>query len=127
MKKTPPIPRTLAIAVSYHGMTPKAFRALALSLPEAHEEPHFERTSFRVGKKIFATMTAEGTEVMVRVAPQERVEELLRDAKAFFSYGGWTERGGAVGVRLARVDRRLIQELVTEAWRRIAPKRLLKE
>jgi hypothetical protein len=26
-------------------MTPAAFRRLALSSPEAHEEPHFERTS----------------------------------------------------------------------------------
>lgn len=32
-----------------------AFRKLALSFPEATEEPHFEKTSFRVKKKIFAT------------------------------------------------------------------------
>ena len=31
------------------------FRKLALSFPEATEEPHFEKTSFRVKKKIFAT------------------------------------------------------------------------
>jgi hypothetical protein len=28
---------------------------LALSFPETTEEPHFEKTSFRVRKKIFAT------------------------------------------------------------------------
>ena len=37
-------------------MTPAALRPFALSLPEAHEAPHFERASFRVGKKIFATL-----------------------------------------------------------------------
>ena len=37
-------------------MTPAAFRKLALSMPGAHKAPHFERTSFRVGKRIFATM-----------------------------------------------------------------------
>jgi predicted DNA-binding protein (MmcQ/YjbR family) len=31
------------------------FRKLALSFPEATEELHFEKTSFRVKKKIFAT------------------------------------------------------------------------
>jgi len=31
------------------------FRELALSFPEATEEPHFEKTSFRVKRKIFAT------------------------------------------------------------------------
>ena len=30
-------------------------RELALSFPETTEEPHFEKTSFRVKKKIFAT------------------------------------------------------------------------
>lgn len=30
-------------------------RKLALSFPEVTEEPHFEKTSFRVKKKIFAT------------------------------------------------------------------------
>ena len=30
-------------------------RTLALSFPETTEEPHFEKTSFRVKKKIFAT------------------------------------------------------------------------
>src|SRR5690606_6058359 len=31
------------------------FRKLALSFPETTEAPHFEKTSFRVKKKIFAT------------------------------------------------------------------------
>jgi hypothetical protein len=104
-------------------MTPAAFRKLALSMPEAHEEPHFERTSFRVGKKIFATMTADGKEAMVRVAPHERVCTLLETLpEVFFSYGGWTERNGALGVRLPKVDAALLRELVTGSWQLIAPK-----
>ncbi len=31
------------------------FRKLAMSFPETTEEPHFEKTSFRIKKKIFAT------------------------------------------------------------------------
>ena len=105
-------------------MTLAAFRNLALSMPEAHEEPHFERTSFRVGKKIFATMTADGREVMVPVRPLASCLALLEsDPEIFFSYGGWTERNGALGIRLARVDARLLQKLVEDAWARIAPKR----
>lgn len=30
-------------------------RGFTLSLPETTEEPHFEKTSFRVKRKIFAT------------------------------------------------------------------------
>jgi len=100
-------------------MTPKDLREHALSLPDAREAPHFARTSFRVRGRIFATMTADGTEAMVRVAPQARVRELLRaKSGAFFSHGGWTRRLGAVGVRLARVPATLMRTLVTESWRR---------
>ena len=107
-------------------MTPKAFRALALSLPEASEAPHFERTSFRVGKKIFATMTADGTEAMVRVAPKERLQAVLEaHPAAFFTHGGWTDRLGALGVRLAKADAALLGELLIGSWRGVATKRAL--
>jgi hypothetical protein len=109
-------------------MTPDALRRFALSLPEAHESPHFERTSFRVGTKIFATMTErgmtkEGDEAMVRVAPPSRVRALLAEhPKIFFSYGTWTTKNGALGVRLRAVDAKTMRALVTDAWRYVAPK-----
>jgi hypothetical protein len=37
-------------------ITAETFRQLALSLPDTVELPHFERTSFRINKKIFATL-----------------------------------------------------------------------
>ena len=37
-------------------MTQDDIRALALSLPLAEEHPHFDRASFRVKGKIFATL-----------------------------------------------------------------------
>jgi hypothetical protein len=107
-------------------MTPEELRTIALGLPEAHSAPHFERESFRVGTKIFATMTEDGTEAMVRVAPQARVEELLfHQPSVFFSYGKWTVSMGALGVKLAKVDRRLMEELVVASWKRIAPKKIV--
>jgi hypothetical protein len=107
-------------------MTGPAFRKLALSLPEAREEPHFRRASFRVGKKIFATMEPDGSEAMVRVRPLERVQDLLSARpEVFLDYGGWTWRNGALGIRLRKADAKLIRELVLDAWRRIAPKRAL--
>src|SRR5688572_8801396 len=104
-------------------MLPNALRTLALSLPHAHEEPHFARTSFRVGKKIFATMTANGEEAMVRVLPPARLKALLEAfPEVFFDYGTWTWKGGALGVRLLKVDPVLMSELVTDSWKHICPK-----
>jgi hypothetical protein len=107
-------------------MTPAALRRIALALPEAHEAPHFDRTSFRVGTKIFATMTKGGDEAMVRVAPMSRIHALLAsDPDVFFSYGAWTTKNGALGVRLREVDASTMRALVRDAWRGVAPKMLL--
>jgi hypothetical protein len=107
-------------------MTPEALRRFALSLPEAHEAPHFERTSFRVGKKIFATLTRDGNEAMVKLPVADDAEGLIAaEPTVFFSYGTWTTRNGALGVRLAKVETAAMQRLVSEAWSAIAPKRAL--
>jgi hypothetical protein len=93
-------------------------------MPGSHEEPHFARTSFRVGKKIFATMTPDGSEAMVPVHPLSRCRALLAsDPRAFREYGGWTERLGSLGLRLAVVDATLVEGLLRDAWARVTPKR----
>jgi hypothetical protein len=105
-------------------MRPEALRRFALSLPEAHEEPHHERTSFRVGGRIFATMTSDGQEAMVRVPSALEREELLASRpETFFGHGGWTTRYGALGVRLARVGGADMERLVTGSWSSVATKR----
>ena len=92
-------------------------------MPGAVELPHFDRMSFRVNKKIFATMTLDGTEAMVPVRPLTRCFELLEaNPTLFFSYGGWTDRFGSLGVRLPKADARIVSGLVREAWARVAPK-----
>lgn len=104
-------------------MTPDALRAFALSLADVHEAPHFHRTSFRVGKKIFATLTPDGAEAMVRVPDRARLASLLDEhADVFFSYGGWTTKNGALGVRLAKVDASTMKTLLRNAWSHVAPK-----
>jgi hypothetical protein len=103
-------------------VTPAAFRKLALSMEGAEEKPHFERTSFRVGTKIFATMTADGSEAMIPVKPLAKCFALLEEEpERFFDYGGWTRRNGSLGIRLAKVDAKRVEPLLREAYERIAP------
>ncbi len=45
-------------------MTLEKLRTLALSFPESTEEPHFEKISFRVKKKIFATYDKKNDKAM---------------------------------------------------------------
>ena len=105
-------------------MTPEAVRRIALALPGAREAPHFERTSFRVGKRIFATLTRDGREAMVMVPSPDDLEGLLSSHPGtFFSYGGWTAKYGALGVRLSKVGAGMMRQLVTGAWKSVASKR----
>ena len=56
-------------------MTQDEVRRLALALPEAVEAPHFDRASFRVRGKIFATLPPSGDSVvlMLPIEIQEAV------------------------------------------------------
>lgn len=104
-------------------MTADDFRAMALAFPEAHEAPHFDRASFRVGKKIFATMAADGLTGMVRVAPLERLEAIMAEfPDAFFSFGGWTTSFCSLGVRFDAVDPELLQALMGDSYAHAATK-----
>jgi hypothetical protein len=51
---------------------PKTFRRLALSLPESIELPHFEKTSFRTNKKIFATLNIKNKRVCLMLSEVEQ-------------------------------------------------------
>ena len=44
-------------------------RQIALSFANSTEEPHFEKTSFRFKKKIFATLDEKLNKVVVKLTP----------------------------------------------------------
>jgi hypothetical protein len=98
-------------------------RELALALPEAVEQDHHGRPSFRVGGKIFATqwddehmnvMLDEGGILTAVEADPGTCEEVW-----------WGKRLAAVRVDLARVDRDTLAALLADAWEGKAPRRLL--
>ena len=108
-------------------MTTAEFRQLALSLPEAIESAHMDHPDFRVGGKIFATLGYPDVEHAVVLLPPDEQARYLSDAAKVFepAQGAWG-RNGATAVRLATADRKMIKEALGLAWRKRAPKRLLK-
>jgi hypothetical protein len=97
-------------------------RRFALSLPEASEADHHGVPSFRVATKIFATVPDEG-HLHVMVGPEE-TDMAVRAAPHAFEELWWGKRLAGVRVDLAAADRELLAVLLSEAWRRKAPKRL---
>jgi hypothetical protein len=98
-------------------------RLLALSLPEAVEQDHHGKPSFRVGGKIFATLwTDERMNVMLDESGIRTAVEATPDV---CEEVWWGKRLAAVAVELPRVERGRLRELLTDAWEHKAPRRLL--
>jgi hypothetical protein len=103
-------------------VTPDDVRALALALPETTEQPHFERTSFRVAGKIFATMPPDGASVNVLLGDEDA--RAAAEASAGVDLLWWGRRLSGVRVALAAADPAELADLLEDAWYRRAPRRL---
>ena len=105
-------------------MTAEEVARLALALPEANEEPHFDMTSFRVRGKIFATVPPDGEHVHVFVAPDDVPAEVAADPAAVEELL-WGSKLAGVRVRLGVAQQEQVAELLEDAWRRKAPKKVV--
>ena len=98
-------------------------REIALALPEAVEQDHHGRPSFRVGGKIFATQwDAEHVNVML---DEGGIRTAIHEAPETCEEVWWGKRLAAVRVDLRRVDGETLANLLSEAWELKAPRRLL--
>ena len=111
-------------------------REFALSLPGTSEEPHFDMTSFRVRGKIFATAPADETrlhvfvdesEVAATVAEQAGAEQPGAELPRAFEPLLWGQQVRGLRVLLAAASDDRVRELLADAWRRKAGKRLAAE
>jgi hypothetical protein len=80
-------------------------------------------SSFRVRGKIFVTVPPDGTCLHVFVGEEETAACVAEDPAAFETLR-WGKRISGVRVRLAAAPPDRVRELIEDAWRRKAPKRL---
>ena len=99
--------------------------ALGTALPEVEESTWFRTPALKVRGKSFCRMKEDGETLVIQVVDLEDKEALLRsDPEVFFTtphYDGYAY----VLVRLDRIGREQLAELVEDAWRLRAPKSLL--
>jgi hypothetical protein len=104
-------------------------RAFALSLPGTSEEPHFDMTSFRVNGRIFATAPADETRLHIFVDEGEIAATVAEYGDAGLPHAFepllWGQRVRGLRVLLAAAPQDRVRELLTDAWRRKASKRLV--
>ncbi len=100
-----------------------AARRIALSLPEAHEEPHFNYASFRVRGKIFVTVPPGEEHIHVFVAEQTREQALALYPQCVEKLL-WGSRVVGLRVSLATAPTPVVDTLIRQAWALKAPKAL---
>jgi hypothetical protein len=101
-------------------------RRLALAFPEVEEGTSYGTPGFRVGKKFLARLWEDGETLVVKCGDDERDFRMKADPDTFFitdHYRGYP----TVLVRLGRVTKEDLKAVLEEAWRRQAPKRLVRE
>ncbi len=98
---------------------------MALALPGTTEAPHHERTSFRVGGKIFATLGYPDERfAVVMLTPQDQ-DLVVRDHPTIFApaAGKWGASGSTT-VTLRDASAHVVASALEAAWLRRAPRRL---
>jgi hypothetical protein len=108
-------------------MNANQFRRLALSLPEAVEQSHMDHPDFRVGGKIFATLSQAGDWGMVKLSPQDQASFVRAEPKTFEALSNAWGRWGCTKVLLAAGKKASVLPALVAAWRNTAPKKLVKE
>ncbi|HEY7593231.1 MAG TPA: MmcQ/YjbR family DNA-binding protein [Actinophytocola sp.] len=102
-------------------------RRVALSLPHTTEKPSYGTPGFRVKDKLFARIREEGDVLVVWVAGEVEKQELIAAEPAKFFTIPHYDGHPTVLVRLAAVDVDELTELLTDAWRVRAPRRVAAE
>ena len=95
-------------------------KKLALAFPEAVESSHFDVKDFRVRKKIFATIHPTGkTGVLLHIDPDQRAALAEQEPDTY------QLRGTALQVVFAKISAAAYKQLIEQAWRGTAPKKLV--
>jgi hypothetical protein len=107
------------------------------TFPEAKADPSGGREVVRVGKKVVAfpgrnerSRAPDATDdeefVIIRIDRWEREALLEQDPQTFLVTPHYETYPGVI-VRLTTVDQEQLRELLTDAWRLVAPKKLVRE
>ncbi len=99
---------------------------MVAELPGAEEVfvPEWGHPTFRVRGKMFAGGSPESPTISVKASKEEQAS-LIAERPESFAVAPYVGRYGWVDVTLSTVDADELRELIIEAWRRTAPKRLV--
>lgn len=103
-------------------VTIDTFRKIALSFPEVTEDPHFEKTSFRVKKKIFATYDDANKRACLKLSEiDQNVFSSIDNTIIYPVNNKWGNQGWTF-IEMKKVRKDLFLDAVTKAYCEVAKK-----
>jgi predicted DNA-binding protein (MmcQ/YjbR family) len=99
-------------------------RKLALSFPEVTEEPHFEKTSFRVKEKIFATYDDAKKRACIKLSEIDQDVFSSADKTIIFPVDNKLGKQGWTLIEMSKVSNDLFVDALSTAYCEVAPKKL---
>jgi predicted DNA-binding protein (MmcQ/YjbR family) len=96
------------------------FQKLALSFQHATEEPHFEKTSFRLKKKIFATYDAKKNRACLKLSLKDQDLFSVYDKNIIYPVPNSWGKQGWTFVELKNVPANMFADALKAAYTEIA-------
>lgn len=98
-------------------------RKLALELPDATEQPHFEKTSFRVKKKIFLTLDEKNNTAVAKLS--EADQSIFCETNKTVIYpvpGAWGKRGWTI-IEIKKVKKIVFRAMLMASFDQVTMKK----
>jgi predicted DNA-binding protein (MmcQ/YjbR family) len=102
----------------------KTFRTLALSFPETSEQLHFEKTSFRVGKKIFASYDDKNKRACIKLSEIDQHVFSLYNKEIIYAVPNKWGKQGWTFIALKTIPKAIFIYAIKMAYNEVAPKNL---
>ena len=94
----------------------ETFRQLALSFPGTIELPHFDKASFRVNKRIFATLDIKNEKACVMLTPIDQSVFSAFDKAVIYPVPNKWGKKGATYVELKTVRKGMLKDALAQAY-----------
>lgn len=101
-------------------------RNIALSFPEVTESPHFDKTSFRVAKKIFATCNETENRITLKLSEADQFAFSDIGMGVIYPVPNKWGKQGWTNLELDKLADAVVIEALKAAYIAVAPERLAK-
>lgn len=102
-------------------VTIERFRELITSFPKMEELPHFEKTSFRVNKKIVATLDVKTLIVCVKLNEIDQSAFCSFDASIIYPVPNKWGKSGWTFIELTKVEEETLIDALRTAYQTVLP------